>query len=199
MRRRRERSGSCGEEPGRLCRGHGVTADDLRECAGPTLFVLSGIDPAFNQADIRVRLIAFLAELAFLNQWARKGYVMRRPATLIGPGFPRGLAVGSPVLEGSVGFPPRPRGARISWHSSRARHGLGHERVRPASHHSVGPWMRPDSPAGQTLSEDDLVRLQHLVPVVEEPQASVGAPERADLRAIGNANTTQCHRAESAF
>jgi hypothetical protein len=59
--------------------------------------------------------------------------------------------------------------------------------------------MRPDSPAGQTLSEDDLVRLQHLVPVVEEPQASVGAPERADLRAIGNANTTQCHRAESAF
>jgi hypothetical protein len=39
-------------------------AEDLRERLGPRLCVLSGIDPAWNQAEIRARLIVFLAELA---------------------------------------------------------------------------------------------------------------------------------------
>jgi len=53
-----------GEELGRLRRGRGVMASDLRERIGPTLRALSGIDESDSQDEIRDRLISYLSYLA---------------------------------------------------------------------------------------------------------------------------------------
>lgn len=51
------------DELGRLRRGRGVMADDLRDRIGPTLRALSGIDESDSQDLVRVRLIAYLNDL----------------------------------------------------------------------------------------------------------------------------------------